>query len=43
MEKGRVMLCAGNSGKKKFNIKQGIVQRDSVSPLVFIDPIDPVV
>ena len=36
MEKWRVMLCAGNSELGKVNIKRGIFQGDSLSPLVFI-------
>ena len=36
MEKWRVMLCAGNSDLGEVDIKRGIFQRDSLSPLVFI-------
>ena len=41
MEKWRVMLCAGNSELGEVDIKRGIFQEDSLSPLVFfiIDPI----
>ena len=35
MEKWRVMLCAGNSGLG-VDIKRGIFQGDSLSPLVFV-------
>ena len=36
MEKWRVMLCAGNSELGEVDIKQGIFQGGSLSPLVFI-------
>ena len=36
MEKSRVMLCAGNSELVETDIKQGIFQGDSLSPLVFV-------
>ena len=36
MEKWRVMLCAGNSGLGEVDIKRGIFQGDSLSPLVFV-------
>ena len=36
MEKWRVMLCAENSELGEVDIKQGIFQRDSLSPLVFV-------
>ena len=36
IEKWRVMLCAGNSELGEVDIKQGIFQRDSLSPLVFV-------
>ena len=35
MEKWRVMLCAGNS-ELGVDIKRGIFQGDSLSPLVFV-------
>ena len=36
MEKWRVMLCARNSELGEVDIKRGIFQRDSLSPLVFV-------
>ena len=36
IEKWRVMLCAGNSELGKVDIKWGIFQGDSLSPLVFV-------
>ena len=36
MEKWRVMLCAGNSELGEVDIKRGIFQEDSLSPLVFV-------
>ena len=36
MEKWRVMLCAENSELGEINIKRGIFQGDSLSPLVFV-------
>ena len=36
MEKWRVMLCAGNSELGEVNIKRGIFQGDSLSPLEFL-------
>ena len=36
MEKWRVMLCAGNSELGEVDIKRGIFQGDSLSPLVFV-------
>ena len=36
MEKWRVMLCAGNSELGEADIKRGIFQGDSLSPLVFV-------
>ena len=36
MEKWRVMLCSGNSELGEVEIKQGIFQGDSLSPLVFV-------
>ena len=35
MEKGKVMLCSGNSELGEVEIKSGIFQGDSLSPLVF--------
>ena len=36
MEKWKVMLCAGSSELGEVEIKQGIFQGDSLSPLVFV-------
>ena len=36
MEKWKVMLCSGDSELGKVEIKQGIFQGDSLSPLVFV-------
>ena len=36
MEQWRVMLCAENSKLGKFDIKRGIFQGYSLSPLVFV-------
>ena len=36
MEKWRVMLCEGNSELGEVDIKRGIFQGDSLSPLVFL-------
>ena len=36
MEKWKVMLCSGNSELGKVEIKRGIFQGDSLSPLVFV-------
>ena len=36
MEKWRVMLCSGNSELGEVEIKCGIFQGDSLSPLVFV-------
>ena len=36
MEKWEVMLCSGNSELGEVEIKQGIFQGDSLSPLVFV-------
>ena len=36
MEKWTVMLCSGNPELGEVEIKQGIFQGDSVSPLVFV-------
>ena len=36
MEKWKVMLCSGNSELGEVEIKEGIFQEDSLSPLVFV-------
>ena len=36
MEMWEVMLCSGNSELAEVEIKQGIFQGDSLSPLVFV-------
>ena len=36
MEKWKVMLCLGNPGLREVEIKGGIFQGDSLSPLVFV-------
>ena len=36
MEKWKIMLCSGNSELGEVEIKQGIFQGDSLSPLVFV-------
>ena len=36
MEKWRAMLCSGNSALGQVEIKRGIFQGDSLSPLVFV-------
>ena len=36
MEKWKLMLCSGNSELVEVEIKQGIFQGDSLSPLVFV-------
>ena len=36
MDKWKVMLCSGNSELGKVEIKRGIFQGDSLSPLVFV-------
>ena len=36
MEKWKVMLCSGNSELDEVEIKRGIFQGDSLSPLVFV-------
>ena len=36
MEKRKVMLCSGNSELGEVEIKRGIFQGDSLSPLVFV-------
>ena len=36
MEKWKVMPCSGNSELREVEIKQGIFQGDSLSPLVFV-------
>ena len=39
MEKWRVMLCAGKLELGTVDIRRGIGQRDSFSPLVFVFPL----
>ena len=41
MEKWKVMLCSGNSELGEVEIKRGIFQGDSLSPLVFLLPLIP--
>ena len=36
MEKSKLMLCSGNSELSEVEIKRGIFQGDSLSPLVFV-------
>ena len=36
MEKWEVMLCSGNSELGEIEIKRGVFQGDSLSPLVFV-------
>ena len=36
IEKSKVMFCAGNSELRVNDIKRGVFQRDSVSPLVLV-------
>ena len=36
MKKWKVMLCSGNSELGEVEIKQGIFQGDSLSPLMFV-------
>ena len=36
MEKWKVMICSGNSELSDVEIKRGIFQGDSLSPLVFV-------
>ena len=36
MEKWKVMLCSGNTEVGEVQIKRGIFQGDSLSPLVFV-------
>ena len=36
MEKWKVMVCSGNSELGEAEIKRGIFQGDSLSPLVFV-------
>ena len=36
MERWKVMLCSGNSELGEVKIKRGIIQGDSLSPLVFV-------
>ena len=36
MEKWKVMLCSGSSELGEVEIKRGIFQGDSLSPLVFV-------
>ena len=41
MEKWKVMLCSGNSELGEVEIKRGIFQGDSLSPLVFVSALIP--
>ena len=41
MEKWKVMLCSGNSELGEVEIKRGIFQEDSLSPLVFVLALTP--
>ena len=43
MEKWRVMLCTGNSELGEVDIKRDIFQGDSLSPLVFVLALIPLV
>ena len=43
MEKWKVMLCLGNSELGEVEIKQGIFQGDSLSPLMFVLAMIPLV
>ena len=43
MEKWKVMLCSGNSELGEVEIKQGIFQGDSLSPLVFVLALIPLI
>ena len=36
MEKWKVLLCSGNSKLYEVEIKQGVLQGDSLSPLMFV-------
>ena len=36
MERWKVILCSGNSELGEVEIKRGIFQRDSLSPVVFV-------
>ena len=42
MEKWKVMLCSGNSELGKVEIKRGIFQGESLSPLVFVLALSPI-
>ena len=36
MEKWKLMLCSGNSELSEVEIKRGIFQRNTLSPIVFV-------
>ena len=43
IEKWKVMLCSGNSELGEVKIKRGIFQGDSLSPLVFVLALIPLI
>ena len=43
MEKWKVILCSGDSELGEVEIKQGIFQEDSFSPLVFLLALIPLI